>query len=118
MAKRFLIVDDSVSFRQIMCELVLSMGHEVAGEAVDGVEAVEKHKELRPDVTLLDIRMPRMVGIDALKQIIANDPEAAVVMLTSVDDIGVVDDCIMAGARDYIRKDRIDEAARRIADVL
>ena len=118
MAKRFLIVDDSKTYRAIMRELVVSMGHEVVGEAVDGVEAVEKHKELHPDVTLLDIEMPRMVGIDALKAIMADDPEAAIIMLTSVDDMGVVDDCIMSGARDYIRKDKLDQAPQRIQDVI
>ena len=115
MPKRFLIIDDSKTFREIMREVVQSLGHVMVGEAADGIEGIEKFKQLRPDVTLLDIEMPRMAGVETLKGILAEDPDAAIIMLTKVDDIAVVDECILAGARDYVVKDRLLQAAERIA---
>jgi len=76
----------------------------VVGEAEDGPDALEVVNKHNPDLILLDIQMPNQNGIKTLKQIIADKPDAYVVMLTSVDDSQTISECILAGAKDYLRK--------------
>ena len=101
---RFLIVDDQKSIRELLKELVARLGAEVIGEAEDGEQAVEKFAELRPHMVLLDINMPRMDGVEALKRIAAIDPDAVVIMLTSQNTVDVVRDCLESGARNFLLK--------------
>ena len=102
---RFLIVDDDEVVRELISVLVESMGHEVVGEAENGAQGIDLFKKNRPDITLLDIQMPVMNGLEALKKIMKIDRNAAVLMLTAVDNNLVAEDCILAGAKDYLRKD-------------
>ncbi len=102
---RVLIVDDMQAMRAIAKTHVTSLGAEVAGEAENGEVALELYLAEKPDLVLLDIEMPVKDGISTLKAILAEDSNANIVMLTSVDNMMVVEDCIFAGARDYIRKD-------------
>ena len=114
-----LIVDDEAHIRVFLKSALKRMPCRIVGEAVNGREAVEKYRELRPDLVLLDQNMPHMNGEEALAQIIAADPEAQVVLLTSVSDADSVQKCISLGARDYIRKDlELDEIRRLIAEIL
>ncbi len=101
---RVLIVDDDEMTRDLLKSLLPGLGAEVVGEAVNGEEAIEVFNQCNPDITFLDVRMPVMDGVEALKGIIGKDPDAIVVMLTAISDIEVAETCMEAGARNYIRK--------------
>jgi len=89
---------------------------DIAGEASDGQEGVELYQQLKPDLVFLDVVMPRMSGIEALKQIRAIDPEAKVIMLTSMSDIDSVTECRKAGAIAYILKPFEADKIKQIVD--
>ena len=99
-----LIVDDSTIYRGSMREILESAGHAVVGEARDGEEAIEKYKELRPDITTLDITMPVMNGIDALKEIMKIDPDATVIMVSSTAQQNTIAEALICGAYDFFPK--------------
>ncbi|ADZ84151.1 response regulator [Cellulosilyticum sp. ST5] len=118
MAKRVLIVDDAAFMRMMIKDILSKNGYEVAGEAENGLRAVEKYKELTPDLVLMDITMPEMNGIDAVKNIKALDPGAKIVMCSAMGQQAMVIESIQAGARDFIVKpfqaDRVLEAVRKV----
>ncbi len=101
---RILIADDALFARLLLRKILTDAGHEVVGEASTGKEAVEKYAELRPDLVTLDIIMPDMDGITALKKIREIDPNAKIIMITSVDSDKKLVECIEAGASGYIVK--------------
>jgi len=101
---RVLVIDDEESVRIWLKGLLVSLGCEVVGEAENGQEGVELFKRERPDLVLLDLQMPVMNGDDALDHIIIEDPDAYVIILTSVSDAKVIIDDLMAGARYYLPK--------------
>jgi two-component system chemotaxis response regulator CheY len=101
---RILVADDASFMRQMIREIVEDDGHEVVGEASDGVEAVEEFRRLHPDVVTMDIVMPKRSGIDAVKGIIELDPGACVVMCSALGQETLVSEALQAGARDFIVK--------------
>lgn len=101
---RVLVVDDSSTIRKIVAQHLKSEAYEICGEAATGREAVDRYRELSPDVVTLDINMPEMDGVAALGAILAHDPKARVVMLTSEGEKHVVLRAISAGARGYVVK--------------
>jgi two-component system chemotaxis response regulator CheY len=101
---RILVVDDAMFIRHIIGDLLTQHGHEVVGEASNGIEAVAQYRELRPDVTTLDITMPELDGISALREILAEDPAAKVIMCSALKEKPKVLEALQAGARDYILK--------------
>ena len=101
---RILVADDASFMRQMIREIVESEGHEVVGEAADGVEAVDEFKKLHPDVVTMDIVMPKRSGIDAVRSIIAVDATAVVVMCSALGQETLVTEALQAGARDFIIK--------------
>jgi len=114
---RVLIVDDERHIRSLIRLIVSSLGAEVVGEAADGVQALELYKQLSPDITMMDINMPKLDGISALKQIVALNPKALVIMMTSLNAIDVVKECIDNGARNYILKNMpADDLAKMIGE--
>ncbi|MBR4581937.1 MAG: response regulator [Lachnospiraceae bacterium] len=117
MEKGILIVDDAAFMRMVIKNILTKEGYEIAGEASDGKQAVEMYNELKPALVLLDITMPEMDGIEALKKIIAADPSAKVVMCSALGQSSMVIEAIQAGARDYIVKpfqpDRVIEAVQK-----
>lgn len=113
MVKRVLVVDDSKTQRMIMVRALEGFDCEIVGEAEDGQQATDMAANLSPDVIFLDMEMPGMTGLQALKVIKAANPKIVVFMVTSIDASGVIDDCIMAGAEDYIRKDRLETLRSR-----
>jgi two-component system chemotaxis response regulator CheY len=119
MAKRILITDDALFMRVTLKNILTQNGYEVVGEAANGAESVELFKQLRPDVVTMDITMPEMDGISALKEIRAVDPSANVVMCTAMGQKNMVVEAIQAGARDFIVKpfqpDRVLEALGKAA---
>lgn len=118
MAKNILIVDDAAFMRMMIKDILSKNGYEVVGEADNGLKAVEKYKELTPDLVLMDITMPEMSGIDAVKNIKAIDPGAKIVMCSAMGQQAMVIESIQAGARDFIVKpfqaDRVLEAVRKV----
>ena len=104
MAKRVLIVDDALIMRKRIKDIAVQSGWEVAGEAADGEEAVALYKSEHPDLVTLDIIMPKMDGVTALKRVMASDSEARVVMISAVDQREKLTECIDSGAIDFIVK--------------
>ncbi|MFJ4922461.1 response regulator [Streptomyces sp. NPDC088725] len=114
MTIRVLIVDDQVMVREGFSVLLNAMPDiEVIGEAVNGREAVTQVAALRPDVVLMDIRMPELNGIDATREIVAADAEAKVLVLTTFDLDEYVYQALRAGASGFLLK---DASARQLAD--
>ncbi|MFN7250829.1 MAG: response regulator [Anaerobacillus sp.] len=117
MANRILIVDDAAFMRMMIKDILSKNGFEIAGEANDGAQAVEKFKELSPDLVTMDITMPEMDGITALKEIKKFDPNAKVIMCSAMGQQAMVIDAIQAGAKDFIVKpfqaDRVIEAIKK-----
>ena len=104
MSKRVLIVDDALIMRMRIKEIAGEMGWEIAGEAVNGEEAVARYRELRPDLMTLDIVMPKMDGVTALRMVREEHPQARVVMVSAVDQKEKLSECIRLGAVDFIVK--------------
>ena len=102
MGKRLLIVDDALIMRKRIKEIAQKAGWEVAGEAADGAEALQKHQELRPDLTTMDIVMPKMDGVAALRAYAGST--AQVVMVSAVDQREKLAECVRLGAIDFIVK--------------
>lgn len=117
MANRILIVDDAAFMRMMIRDILSKNGYEVVGEAQDGAQAVEKYKELKPDLITMDITMPEMDGISALKEIKKLDGNAKVIMCSAMGQQAMVIDAIQAGAKDFIVKpfqaDRVIEAIKK-----
>ncbi|MFJ3909629.1 LuxR family two component transcriptional regulator [Streptomyces sp. 2132.2] len=114
MTIRVLIVDDQMMVREGFSVLLNAMdGIEVVGEAVDGREAIAKVAALRPDVVLMDIRMPVMNGLEATREIVASDTDAKVLVLTTFDLDEYVYQALRAGASGFLLK---DASARQLAD--
>lgn len=117
MANRILIVDDAAFMRMMIRDILTKNGYEVVGEAQDGAQAVEKYKELHPDLVTMDITMPEMDGIAALKEIRKMDSNAKIIMCSAMGQQAMVIDAIQAGAKDFIVKpfqaDRVIEAIKK-----
>lgn len=117
MGNRILVVDDAAFMRMMIKDILTKNGFEVVGEASDGAQAFEKYQELRPDLVTLDITMPEMDGIEALKKIRGVDPTARVIMCSAMGQQAMVIDAIQAGAKDFIVKpfqaDRVIEAVKK-----
>ncbi|BFH68004.1 MAG: response regulator [Paenibacillus dendritiformis] len=117
MANRILIVDDAAFMRMMIRDILTKNGYDVVGEASDGAQAIEKYKELKPDLITMDITMPEMDGITALKEIRKLDPNAKVIMCSAMGQQAMVIDAIQAGAKDFIVKpfqaDRVIEAIKK-----
>src|ERR1041384_1680756 len=114
MGKRVLVVDDAIFMRNMIKDIFSSGGFEVVGEAANGVEAVEKYKELRPDLTTMDIVMPFKSGIEATKEILAVQNDAVVIMCSALGQESLVMEAIEAGAADFVVKPFKPEDVQRV----
>ena len=115
---KILVVDDAAFMRMMIKDILSKNGYNVAGEAENGAKAVEKYAELKPDLVLMDITMPEMDGIQALKKIKESDPSALVIMCSAMGQQAMVIESIQAGAKDFIVKpfqaDRVIEAVKKV----
>ncbi|MDO5521583.1 MAG: response regulator [bacterium] len=101
---KILIVDDSRTSRKFLRNILEENHHEIIGEAKNGLEAIEKYKELRPDLTTMDITMPELDGIGALKEIMEFDQHAKVIMVTAAGQKNKIVEAVKYGAIDYVTK--------------
>ena len=118
MGKKVLIVDDAAFMRMMLKDILTKNDYNVVGEAENGAKAVEKYNELQPDLVLMDITMPEMDGIQALKAIREKDPKAVVIMCSAMGQQAMVIEAIQSGAKDFIVKpfqaDRVLEAVKKV----
>ena len=118
MAKNILVVDDAAFMRMMIKDILTKNGYNVAGEAENGAKALEKYNEVKPDLVLMDITMPEVDGIQALKNIKAADPNAKVIMCSAMGQQAMVIESIQAGAKDFLVKpfqpDRVLEAVKKV----
>lgn len=117
MAPSVLIVDDALFMRMMIKDILSKDGFEVVGEAENGVEAVKKYAELKPDLVTMDIVMPEMDGIEAVRNIMKLDPKARVLMCSAMGQQPLVVEALEAGAKDFIIKPfqpaKVVEAVRK-----
>ena len=118
MAKRILICDDAAFIRMMGKDIMKRAGYEIVGEAENGKVACTKYRELKPDLVLMDIAMPEMDGIQALKKIRQEDGKANVIMCSSMGQQAMVIEAIQAGAKDFVMKpfqsERLLEAVKKV----
>ena len=118
MAKNILICDDAAFMRMMIKDILTKNGYNIVGEADNGAKAVEKYAELKPDLVLMDITMPEMDGIEALKKIKAADANASIIMCSAMGQQAMVIESIQSGAKDFIVKpfqaDRVLEAVQKV----
>ncbi len=117
MGKRILVVDDAAFMRMMIKDILNKNGYEVVGEAENGAKAVEKYRELSPDLVIMDITMPEVDGITAVREIKKLDANSKIIMCSAMGQQAMVIESIQAGARDFIVKpfqaDRVVEAVRK-----
>lgn len=118
MARQVLITDDTAFMRMTLKNILEKNGYQVVGEAEDGQVAVDKYMELRPDLVTMDITMPRMDGITAIKKIMEADPKAKIVVCSAMGQKALVIEALNAGAKDFIVKpfqaERIIDAVQKV----
>jgi len=118
MSQRVLICDDAIFMRTMISDILSQAGFEIAGEAETGVQAVDQFRKLRPDLVTMDIVMPDMGGIDAVREIMREAPEAKILMCSAMGQQGLVVEAIQAGAKDFVVKpfqpSRVIEAVQRV----
>ena len=118
MSQTVLICDDAIFMRTMVGDILNKAGFQVVGEAETGLQAIEKYRELKPDLVTMDIVMPEMGGIDAVRQICKEHPGARVLMCSAMGQQALVVEAIQAGAKDFVVKpfqpSRVLEAVQRV----
>jgi two-component system chemotaxis response regulator CheY len=116
--QRVLICDDAIFMRTMIGDILQQSGFEIVGEAETGLQAIEKYRQLKPDLVTMDIVMPDMGGIDAVREITKFDPSAKVLMCSAMGQQALVVEAIQAGAKDFVVKpfqpSRVLEAVQRV----
>lgn len=117
---KILVTDDAAFMRMQLKDMLTKLGHEVIGEAENGLESVQLNEELNPDLITMDITMPEMSGIDAVKEIRKTDSNVKIIMCSAMGQQGMVLEAIQAGAQDFIVKpfnaERIAESLSKVLD--
>jgi two-component system, chemotaxis family, chemotaxis protein CheY len=118
MSHTVLICDDAIFMRTMIGDILTQAGFQIVGEAETGIQAVDRYRELKPDLVTMDIVMPDMGGIDAVREIMKEDPSAKVLMCSAMGQQALVIEAIQAGARDFVVKpfqpSRVLEAVQRV----
>jgi two-component system chemotaxis response regulator CheY len=119
MAKKILLVDDAAFMRKVISDTLSKNGYTELYEAVDGADAVAKYEEIKPDLVIMDITMPNMDGLEALKAIKEKDPNASIVMCSAMGQETMVMDAVRSGAKDFIVKPfKPDRIIKTVTSVL
>jgi len=120
MALRVMVVDDALFMRNMLKDIFTRAGHEVVAEAENGEVALKLYQETKPDLVTMDIVMPKKSGIEALQEIMAEDPGACVVMVSALGQDSLVLDAVSSGAKDFIvkpfKEDKVLEIVKRITN--
>ncbi|MEN2776580.1 response regulator [Acetivibrio clariflavus] len=118
MSKRILIVDDAAFMRMMIKDILTKNGYEIVGEAENGARAIDKYKELNPDLVIMDITMPEVDGIAAVREIKKINSDSKIIMCSAMGQQAMVIESIQAGARDFIVKpfqaERVVEAVKKV----
>ena len=118
MGHRVLVCDDAIFMRTMISDILSGAGYEVVGEAETGLQAIDRYKELKPDLVTMDIVMPDMGGIDAVREIVKGDANAKILMCSAMGQQALVVEAIQAGAKDFVVKpfqpSRVLEAVQRV----
>ncbi|MCU0621829.1 MAG: response regulator [Gemmatimonadales bacterium] len=118
MGQTVLVCDDAIFMRTMISDILAQAGYEVVGEAESGAQAVQQYRALKPDLVTMDIVMPDMGGIDAVREIVKEDPQARILMCSAMGQQALVVEAIQAGAKDFIVKpfqpSRVLEAVQRV----
>jgi two-component system, chemotaxis family, chemotaxis protein CheY len=113
-----LVCDDAIFMRKVISDILTGAGYRIAGHASNGVEAVEMYRKVKPDLVTMDIVMPDMGGIDAVREIVREDPHARILMCSAMGQQALVVEAVEAGAKDFIVKpfqpNRVLEAVQRV----
>jgi two-component system chemotaxis response regulator CheY len=113
-----LVCDDAIFMRTMITDILTQAGYDVIGEAETGAQAVEKYRQLKPDLVTMDIVMPDMGGIEAVREICKDSPEAKILMCSAMGQQALVVEAIQAGAKDFVVKpfqpSRVLEAVQRL----
>jgi two-component system chemotaxis response regulator CheY len=117
-AHRVLVCDDAIFMRTMISDILSGAGYEVVGEAETGLQAIERYRALKPDLVTMDIVMPDMGGIEAVREIVREDPNAKILMCSAMGQQALVVEAIQAGAKDFVVKpfqpSRVLEAVQRV----
>lgn len=118
MSHTVLVCDDAIFMRTMISDILGQAGYEIVGEAESGVQAIERYKQLKPDLVTMDIVMPDLGGIEAVREIVKFDPAARILMCSAMGQQALVVEAIQAGARDFVVKpfqpSRVLEAVQRV----
>ena len=118
MGHRVLVCDDAIFMRTMISDILSGAGYEVVGEAETGLQAIERYRALNPDLMTMDIVMPDMGGIGAVREIVKQDPNAKILMCSAMGQQALVVEAIQAGAKDFVVKpfqpSRVLEAVQRV----
>ena len=118
MGHRVLVCDDAIFMRTMISDILSGAGYEVVGEAETGLQAIQRYRELKPDLVTMDIVMPDMGGIEAVREITKEDPNAKILMCSAMGQQALVVEAIQAGAKDFVVKpfqpSRVLEAVQRV----
>ena len=118
MGHTVLVCDDAIFMRTMISDILTQAGYQVVGEAESGAQAVQRYRELKPELVTMDIVMPDMSGIEAVREICKEDPDARILMCSAMGQQALVVEAIQAGAKDFVVKpfqpSRVLEAVQRL----